>query len=48
MLSYLIEKEKQANLSSVDPEKDTSQILEIKKKSFENFYFPAPETIVYA
>ena len=48
MLSYLIEKEKQANLSRVDPEKDTHQILEIKKKSFENFYFPAPETIVYA
>lgn len=48
MLNYLIEKEKQGNLGEVDPSKDNARVLEIKKKSFENFYFPSSGSIVYS
>lgn len=47
MLKYLIEKEKQSNLSSSNIDKDNVQLLEVKKRSFEDFYFPKVNDVVY-
>lgn len=48
MLNYIRKKEEQARLSQVDSSKDTTAMLDLKIRSFENFYIVKETDTTYA